>query len=51
MASKNIYFLKNLKKKRGKEALKYGQVEAGRMQNETLAIARAWELRRMFYSE
>ena len=51
MASKNIYFLKNLKKKRGKEALKYGQVEAGRTQNETLAIARAWELRRMFYSE
>ena len=40
-----------LKIKRGKETLKYDQVEAGRMQNETLAIARAWELRRMFYSE
>lgn len=47
---KTFIFLKILKK-RGKETLKYGQVEAGRTQNETLAIARAWEHRCMFYSE
>ena len=51
MWPQNTFIFLKIKKIRGQETLIYGQVEAGRKQNETLAIARAWELRYMFYSE
>ena len=51
MWPQNTFIFLKIKKIRGQETLLYGQVEAGRKQKETLAIARAWELRYMFYSE